>query len=335
VPPIATASNANGADKPKPENAAKRDQERRRKQLDQALAELRCYLAIAEDRLADALAEVKKAGDLSKADRALIHRAAKDLATAEQLAREASEADREQVYPLAVYVDILASAGKNDEATAQFERLRKLAADADHDLPPFRRVGTWAESRGISGDWRIPYAVPADVGVRPPLESLGPLAWQSSAAPSWTLPDASGHEVSSEQYAGKPVVLIFYLGAGCLHCVEQLQSFAPLAKDFRAAGIELVGISTDSREVLANSLETFRQGDGSPFPFPLLSNPLLDVFKNFRAHDDFENLPLHGTFLIDGQGIVRWHEISFQPFKQPKYLLDEAQRLLRLPRESR
>jgi len=42
---------------------------------------------------------------------------------------------------------------------------------------------------------------------------------------------------------------------------------------------------------------------------------------------------LHGTFLIDGHGLVRWQEISYQPFTQPKFLLDEAQRLLRQPRE--
>ena len=313
--------------------AAKKERERKRKQIETGLAELRCYLALAEDRSSDALEQLKSVGDLSKSQRALIHRAAKDLAKAEELAREAFEADRQQVHPLAVYVDILASAGKNDEAKKQFETLRMLAGQADLDLPAFRRVSIWGETQGVAGDWRIPYAAPADVGQRPTLDSLGPLDYHPWSAPTWNLPDTSGNELSLAQFAGKPVVVIFYLGIGCLHCVEQMESFAPVAKDFRAAGIELVGISTDTREVLRQSLEKFKQTDGTPFPIPLAANPLLDVFKSYRVFDDFENQPLHGTFLIDGQGVIRWQEVSFRPFNEPKFLLEEAQRLLRQPRE--
>ncbi len=31
---------------------------------------------------------------------------------------------------------------------------------------------------------------------------------------------------------GKPTIVIFYLGAGCLHCVEQLHKFGPKAAEF-------------------------------------------------------------------------------------------------------
>ena len=55
---------------------------------------------------------------------------------------------------------------------------------------------------------------------------------------------------------------------------------------------------------------------------------------NTRAIDDFENRALHGTFLIDGAGKVRWQDISFEPFNEPKFLLTEAKRLLRLPGSS-
>ncbi|MBL9125078.1 MAG: peroxiredoxin family protein, partial [Planctomycetaceae bacterium] len=333
-PPAAVAKpTPEEAEKTKAAEAAKRERQRKRKQIETALAELRCYLALAEDRSSDALEQLKHVGDLSKSQRALVQRAAKDLATAETLAREAWEADRQQAQPLAVYVDVLAAAGKTDEAVKQFETLRTLAGQADLDLPAFRRVTAWAETRDVRGDWRVPYAPPADVGERPALESLGPLFYHPWSAPSWSLPDAAGNELSLAQFAGKPVVVIFYLGIGCLHCVEQLQSFAPLAKDFRAAGIELVAISTDSRDVLGQSLEKFKQSDGTPFPIPLAANPLLDVFKNYRIYDDFESQPLHGTFLIDGQGVIRWQEISYQPFNQPKFLLEEATRLLRQPRE--
>jgi peroxiredoxin len=60
----------------------------------------------------------------------------------------------------------------------------------------------------------------------------------------------------------------------------------------------------------------------------LTSDASNEVFKAFRAFDDFENQPLHGTFLIDGKGRIRWQDISFEPFMEHEFLLDEAKRLL-------
>jgi alkyl hydroperoxide reductase subunit AhpC len=67
------------------------------------------------------------------------------------------------------------------------------------------------------------------------------------------------------------------------------------------------------------------------FPFPLVSDARLEVFKAFRAYDDFEETPLHGTFLIDAAGKVRWQDISYEPFTAVDFLLDEAERLLAQP----
>jgi peroxiredoxin len=101
-------------------------------------------------------------------------------------------------------------------------------------------------------------------------------------------------------------------------------AFAPLAGAFREAGIELIAVSTDNVPDLKKSLAVLGTGE---FPFPLVANESLDVFKLYRCYDDFEQTPLHGTFLIDADGLVRWQDISFEPFMQPKFLLAEAQRL--------
>jgi peroxiredoxin len=118
--------------------------------------------------------------------------------------------------------------------------------------------------------------------------------------------------------------MIFYLGHGCLHCAEQLQKFAPLKEQFDKAGITLIAISTDDQEGLKNAIGNYESGK---FPFPLLSNSELDVFKAYRCFDDFEQKPLHGTFLIDSQARVRWQDINYQPFMDPDFLLKEAARL--------
>src|SRR5205823_10092447 len=70
--------------------------------------------------------------------------------------------------------------------------------------------------------------------------------------------------------------------------------------------------------------------DEDGFTFPILADETLATFKAFRAFDDFETMPLHGTFLIDAGGLVRWQDISFQPFTQAKWLLAESKRLLAL-----
>jgi len=39
-------------------------------------------------------------------------------------------------------------------------------------------------------------------------------------------------------------------------------------------------------------------------------------------------MPLHGTFLVDGNGKVRWQDISYDPFTELKFLATESRRLL-------
>ena len=77
--------------------------------------------------------------------------------------------------------------------------------------------------------------------------------------------------------------------------------------------------------------QTYKKSTGeekNPFPFPLLSDPEKTAFRAYRAYDDFENMPLHGTFLIDAVGRIRWQNISFDPFTHPGFLLEESVRLL-------
>ncbi len=132
--------------------------------------------------------------------------------------------------------------------------------------------------------------------------------------------------MSLDQYRGKAVIVIFYLGSGCLHCVEQLQKFAPMTREFADAGISIVAISSEPLDSLKTSVA--RLSSKEAITFPLASDADLSTFKSYRAYDDFENMPLHGTFLIDPEGQVRWQDISYEPFTNPKFLLEESKRLL-------
>ena len=225
---------------------------------------------------------------------------------------------------LAGYIELLWSAGEKEEAAAEFKVLRGLSGKLDLETPVFKRLHPIARELGHGGDWRQKYEIPADVGTRPDLGTLGPFRWQAPAAPPWKLKDSKGAELSLASYRGRPVCVIFYLGYGCIHCAEQLHEFAPRLKDFQATGLEVVAISTDDQEGLKKSLEAYENGD---FPFPLVANSSLDVFKAYRAYDDFEDLALHGTYLIDGKGAILWHDISYEPFMDPGFVLSEWLRL--------
>ena len=120
--------------------------------------------------------------------------------------------------------------------------------------------------------------------------------------------------------------MLFYLGHGCLHCIEQLNAFAPQYDAFRKAGIEIIAISTDPVAELRESQNAYTEGGN--FPFAILADPSQSSFQAYRAYDDFEKKPLHGTFLIDPQGRVLWQDIAAEPFAKPDFLLKEAVRLL-------
>lgn len=297
-----------------------------------AIAELRILIALKEGNFAAAKEQVAKATGIPKERLARLHFAAGDKAKAETLAQEAMKAGENQVQPLANYVDLAYRSGKFREAFDAFYKLRELSAEADLDTPVFRRLAPMAKDLKLAADWRPPLTRPSDFGKRPSLASLGPFRWQPSAAPDFSLPDGDGKKTTLRQFRGKPVVVIFYLGAGCVHCIEQLVAFAPEAEAFKKAGMSLVAVSTDTVAGLNFTVEKAKYNGG--FPIPLLSDTSLKTFKAYRAHDDFESQPLHGTFLIDGDGLIRWQDISFQPFMEPKFLLTEAQRLLNLPKSN-
>src|SRR5262249_18835320 len=160
-------------------------------------------------------------------------------------------------------------------------------------------------------------------GTRPPLDSLGPLHWHPTAAESWSLPNAEGKAVSLRNFSGKPVVVVFYLGFGCLHCVEQLKALEPMVDEFAAAGISLVAISSETSEQLNAALAKRAATEGAP-KFPIVVDPALATFRQYRAFDDFEQTPLHGTFFIDGAGLTRWQDVGPEPFMDMKFLLGEA-----------
>ena len=123
-------------------------------------------------------------------------------------------------------------------------------------------------------------------------------------APSFTLKDKSGREVSLSDFLGKRVVLYFYPKDNTPGCTRQACAFAAAYDGFRQKGVEVIGISRDS----AASHERFAEKHN--LPFVLLSDPDLAAIN---AYGVWQEKKLYGktsfgvvrtTFLIDENGVV-------------------------------
>jgi len=135
-------------------------------------------------------------------------------------------------------------------------------------------------------------------------------------APDFDLSDASGkrHQLSKKE-AGAKVVFLFK-GHGCLHCVQQVQQFNALHKEFQAKGIELIGITTHDEGTLKTALTE------CPSPFTILADPQAKAFAAFGCVRS--GGLLHGTFLINEQGLIDWRTTGSNPYLSLRQLLEKA-----------
>lgn len=132
---------------------------------------------------------------------------------------------------------------------------------------------------------------------------------QGTPAPAFSLPDSDGRSVSLADYRGSSVVLYFYPAAMTPGCTTQAVDFTEARDDFTAAGYEIIGISPDPVERLAQ----FK--DSSEVNFTLLSDSDQHVMNAYAAYGvkklygkDIEGV-IRSTFVIDvddhGDGAVR------------------------------
>lgn len=131
-------------------------------------------------------------------------------------------------------------------------------------------------------------------------------------APEFDLPTAGGGRARLADFRGKALVLYFYPRDDTPGCTKEAQGFAEAYPEFRAAGIELVGVSKDDTA----SHDKFKAKHG--LPFALASDEIGSVVEAYgswveknrygRTYTGIDR----STFLIDPDGIVRrvWRKVS-------------------------
>lgn len=142
-------------------------------------------------------------------------------------------------------------------------------------------------------------------------------------APDFELPDTQGERRQLKDLAARPLVLVFFRGMGCLHCVQQLEALKRAFPQIQEAGCGLAAVSSDSRAVLEESYIAYLEAE-EPLPFLLLADEELAVFKAFGC---FADRPLHGTFVISANRDVAWQQVGSEPFMDLEQLLQECRRV--------
>lgn len=168
-------------------------------------------------------------------------------------------------------------------------------------------------------------ALLADPKYQPVATQTHPLLGQ--AAPDFTLADVEKKEWTlAQQLRDGPVVLVFYYGYHCDHCVSQLFALHKDIEKFRELGAKVVAVSADPPEQTRERFEKY-----GAFAFPVLSDPGNKVAEKYGTFapspkpGEDGNL-MHGTFVINRQGRVVWTNRGDTPFTENRTLLVEVQR---------
>lgn len=118
-------------------------------------------------------------------------------------------------------------------------------------------------------------------------------------APDFTLPGTGGREYSLSDFAGKPLVLVFYPGDDTPVCTKQLNAYNDGLDRFDDLDAQIVGISAQSVE----SKEAFSGKHG--FEFPLLADADKEVASAYGTLGPI-GFPRRSIFIIDADGIIRY-----------------------------
>lgn len=243
---------------------------------------------------------------------------AKSPILAAQSFEKALTLTRNDLFALSGLVRAYAATGDKAKAEDAMARLLYVTAGADKNLAIVQR----ALDTGITATPRDSSPGPQRSYAQTPLDQYGPAKWEPYAAPRLDVTDAAGKHVTLDDYKGKNVILVFYLGQECPHCMRQLHDLAGKKDDWERLDVAVLAVSSTPSAQNAKALKEF----GS-LPIRLLSDTHYDNARRFHSYDDFEEAELHSTILIDRNGRVHWARNGGDPFSDMAFLVKQAERM--------
>lgn len=113
-------------------------------------------------------------------------------------------------------------------------------------------------------------------------------------------------DVSLKDFQGKWVCLFFYPLDFTFVCPTEIRGFAAHDGQFKEAGCQIVGCSTDS----VFSHKAWFEKDLSEVKFPVLADTAHHVSRDYGVLLEDKGIALRGTFLIDPKGTLQWMTVN-------------------------
>jgi peroxiredoxin (alkyl hydroperoxide reductase subunit C) len=140
------------------------------------------------------------------------------------------------------------------------------------------------------------------------------------------LPDGSFKQVSMSDYKGKYVLLFFYPLDFTFVCPTEIIAFSDRAGDFEKLGVQILGVSIDSKFTHLAWRNTPRnQGGLGQIDYPLVSDLNKEIARSYDVLLP-AGIALRGLFLVDKAGVVRHQVVNDLPLGRS---VDEALRMVK------
>ncbi|MDP1663014.1 MAG: redoxin domain-containing protein [Phycisphaerales bacterium] len=225
--------------------------------------------------------------------------------------------ERNDGFSLAGLAQAYFKSGNREKASACAGRFAAVWANADAGL----RWKSEVDALGLNAAAVAQTPAPERAYTLDAQSDLGPLDWEPFAAPRLDCVDADGKAVRLEDFLGKNIMLVFYLNEGCVHCVEQLVAISARAADWEGENTVVLAVSSTPPE---QNRASEKLGKLSA---RLLSDTDHASARRFTSYDDFEEMELHSTILIDAKGRVHWKRTGGDPFTDTDFLLQSLKRM--------
>jgi len=135
---------------------------------------------------------------------------------------------------------------------------------------------------------------------KPPGDKALP-STSAKSAPSFTLQDLNGKQVSLSDFKGKVVIIDFW-ATWCPPCVTEIPHFIELYEQYKDKGFAMVGISLDRQGV--GVVNSFVQKYRVNYPI-LMADGQVD-----KAYGGIMSIPT--TFVIDRAGNIRQKYVGYR-----------------------
>jgi len=127
-------------------------------------------------------------------------------------------------------------------------------------------------------------------------------------APDFALPTLAGKTVRLVDFRGQKAVLINFWATWCAPCRLEMPTMEKGYQKYKGKGLEILAVSVDAGP--KSAVKNFMDELG--LTFPALLDPDMKVFQLYRL------FAIPASFLIDKQGIIRFKELGYRDWTDPK-----------------